>query len=246
MLTLLSERFAPLTSIVGFLRLPLAVAAESLASWRASLAPERIAVRPVVGTLEQLLTSLEPLTIPEVPRELLVPTTNPGWTAYFDCGADGSDAIGPIGHLTRTCRCQGLVVTTVPHTMGTTVETPGRYGAVQFQLFGPDDTDFLNYVRVVSVAHDGSRWRFDASGAVQPFENVSAYSARRIKDRFTSAMLAEYCTALSLAPFDPTFYGPGGVLVEDTTPLPADVVVVSLAEAQQRLGIKPAGAAVPG
>ncbi|WP_205649263.1 hypothetical protein, partial [Schaalia canis] len=38
------------------------------------------------------------------------------------------------------------------------------------------------------------------------FEDRGAYESRRVVDRFTPAMLVEYCAALGLRPFDEDFY----------------------------------------
>ncbi|MEA3215079.1 MAG: hypothetical protein QOJ19_1235 [Acidimicrobiia bacterium] len=112
-------------------------------------------------------------------------------------------------------------------------------GAVQFELFGPLDTEFSNDVRIVSVAFDGSRWQFNATGTEQAFEEVEAYRARRVRDRFTSAMLEHYCQALGIDVFEPSFYGPDAVLIESTVPRPADGPVMTLQQAQDWLEIVP-------
>ncbi|GAA1874269.1 hypothetical protein [Asanoa iriomotensis] len=243
MLTLLDEQYAPITKRIGFLRVPLDVAAEGLAAWRHEL-HGKAAAEPVDGDLPSALRTLEPLTLTVRPRELLVATRS-DWTAYFDCGANGSDPISAVGYLSRRLKCSGLAICSAPHTLGTGLEVGGRYGAVQFELFGPEWTDFINYVRTVSVAHDGdSRWRFDAAGQVQEFEDVERYALRRVRDRFTSEMLASYCAALGIRPFDPDFYAGPGVLV--TSPAP-DAPELTLQDAQERLGIKPGVAAqIPG
>jgi hypothetical protein len=245
-ITLLSDRLAPVTSSIGLLRMPLPDAAEALAGWRRELHGSA-SVEKVTGDLATLIGHLEPLTLRVRPRELLVATANDAWTAYFDCGLHGGDPVSVIGHLTRTLRVQGVVVRSVPHTHGTTLETPGRHGGVQFELFGPLATGFLNYVRTVSVIHDGSRWRFDANGTVQDFEDTERYTARRIRDRFTSEQLVRYCAALDLRPFDEDFYRPDGVLVESPVTPPPGAAVLPLAEAQRQLGIRPGVSAdVPG
>lgn len=112
-------------------------------------------------------------------------------------------------------------------------------GAVQFELFGPLDTEFLNYVRTVSVVFDGSRWQFAATGTEQAFEEVEAYRARRVRDRFTSAMLERYCRALGLEVFDPGFYGLEAVFVESAVPMAPDGLVLTLQQAQDWLEIVP-------
>jgi hypothetical protein len=56
------------------------------------------------------------------------------------------------------------------------------------------------------MTFDGNRWRFDANGSVQPFENVDCYNNRDIINRFTPVKLAEYALALEIDAFNEGFY----------------------------------------
>lgn len=246
MITLLSDRYAPTTSRFGFLGVPLEVAADGLLAWRRQL-HGRATATEVGGPLGGMLERLPPLTGGVRPRELLVGTVGDRWTAYFDCGFPGTDAVSTVGYLSETLTCQGLALDATPHTVGTGLEEPGRYGAVQFELFGPAPTDFLNYVRTISASHDGGRWRFDAGGTVQTFEHPERYAARAVRDRFTSAMLAEYAGALGVRPFDESSYAGWGILVETRQRVPRDGRSMSLADTQRHWGIVPGVAdRVPG
>jgi hypothetical protein len=208
--TLFDERFAPITSSVGFLELPLEQAVLGLQDWRQSLY-ERVRVETLQTSFPKALHRLEPLTGGARPRELLVSAG--GWTAYFDSSLRGTDAVSAIGHLSRKLLCQGLAITAVPHTIGVPGIHHGRAGAVSFELFGPLATSFLNYVRTIAITFDGSRWVFNATGTPQSFEEVDTYRARRVRDRFTSDMLARYCGALGVDVFNDAAYGPRSVLV---------------------------------
>ncbi|GAB3932477.1 hypothetical protein GCM10029976_038490 [Kribbella albertanoniae] len=238
MITLLSDRFAPITSRFGFLEVPLEVAAAGLGVWRQQL-HGRAKAEPVGGSLAEMLERLPPLTGGVRPRELLVGTVGDRWTAYFDCGFQGTDAVSTVGYLAEELKCQGLAIDSTPHTFGTGLETPGRYGAVQFELFGPLQTDFLNYVRTISAAHDGSRWSFEANGTVQAFEDPDRYEARRVRDKFTSEMLAEYAAELGVRPFDEDFYADQGILIESRQKVPRKGKSMSLADTQHYWGIVP-------
>lgn len=236
MRTLLSECFAPITSSIGFLELPIDEVVGSLEEWRRSLY-ERVAVCRPTECFPEVLHRLEPLTSGARPRELLVSAGE--WTAYFDNSLRGTDAVSAIGYLSRTLKCQGLAIRVIPRTVGVPDICKGRAGAVQFELFGPLSTKFLNYVRTVAVTFNGSKWVFNADGTEQVFEEVEAYRARRVRDRFTSEMLERYCQALGLDVFNQSIYGPDTVLFESTVPMPTDGVVMTLAEAQEWLEIKP-------
>ncbi|MEU7908528.1 hypothetical protein [Actinoplanes sp. NPDC049118] len=225
---MLGDRYAPITSSIGFLEAPLETAGDALAAWRRELYPRVETGRPA-EPFPEMLHRLEPLTGGSRPRELLV-ATDSAWTAYFDCTLRGTDAVSTIGYLTRRIRCRGLAVRAIPH-------TPARYGATQLELFGPEQTDFINYVRTVSTTYDGNRWVFSATGAPQPFERPELYQARRVRDRFTIEHLAEYGERLGLRLFAPAFYGPEAVLVESAAPPAPGGHVMTLSQAQQWLGI---------
>ncbi len=243
MRTLVDERFAPITSSIGFLELTIDDAARGLEKWRR--VRHDVTVVSAHEGFPEVLRRLEPLTTGVAPRELLVAAGK--WTAYFDNSLWGTDAVSAIGYLSRTLNCQGLAIRAVPMTIGSPTVRRGRSGAVQFELFGPFRTHFLNYVRTVGVTFDGSKWVFNANGAVQEFEDVDAYAAPRIRDRFTSEMLERYCQALGIDVFNAATYGPEAVFLESAMALPANGVAMTLAEAQELFEIKPGMAAtLPG
>lgn len=245
MLTLLDERYAPITSSIGFLRLPLDDAGAALLNWRNRLHADATAERPTEG-FPDVLRRLEPLTGGVRPRELLV-SAGKSWTAYFDNSLRGPDAVSTVGYLSRAAGCDGVVIRTLPHTVGRAGRKNGRMGAVQLEMYGPTQTEFLNYVRTISVSYEGGRWGFDVAGRVQPFERLMAYEAKNVRDRFTSEMLAEYCEALGLSVFEPSFYGPDAILIRSAVPVPDGALVMTLAEVQEWLGIVPGQASsLPG
>ena len=236
MKTLCSDRFAPTTSCIGFVGLPLQAAAEQLEMWRRDLYPS-VSVERLQGAIPQLLPRLLPLVAGR-PRELLVEAGRE-WTAYFDSSQGGTDPISSVGHLCRVAQCAGVAITSRPDVVDRE-RRQLRYGAVQFQMFGPLPTEFLNYVRGVSAVNSGSRWEFHASGTEQDFEEPERYTARRVRDRFTSDMLERYCMALGIDPFNEDFYGPTAVLVESDVPFPVTgPMPVTFEELQRQLHIEP-------
>lgn len=236
--TLWGDAFAPVTSAMGFLRAPLEVVAEGLVGWRREIHGAAAQSERLVGGLRDHVSRLEPLTGGVMPRELVVSTANPEWTATFDCSVQGGDPSTTVGYLARTLKTQGVVVVSIPDAP----EGPGRprrFGARQFEMFAPISTDFLNYVRTVSVVRDGERWRFDANGTVQDFEDVETYKRRRVAERFTSEMLVNYTAALGLRPFDGDFFPGPCVLVRNPAVPPPGALVLSIRDAQRWAGIVP-------
>lgn len=236
--TLEGDLYAPVTSAIGFLRAPLEVVAEGLAVWRRQIYGS-VRVEHLDGGLFANVSKLEPLTGGARPRELVVATRNPEWVSLFDNQVEGGDPITTVGYLARTLAVQGAVVVSIPDAPARGEGRVARYGARQLEMFAPIDTSFLNYVRTISVVQDGSRWRFDANGTVQDFEDVQAYGRRRVADRFTGAMLAEYAAALGLKPFDSDFFSGPSVLVRNPATPPPGAAVLSLRDAQSRAGIVP-------
>lgn len=206
---LLEDRWAPMTSEMGFLETGAEQAARAFAAWQAGLvAPRGVAVevRPVSGTLEQVLAALLPLSSPETRRDLFIPTRG-AWTGYVENGWGGTDAASVMAYMARTVGCRGLRVVAVPNTLR---EDKGRYGAVMLEVYGPHRTDRRNYLRTLYAANDGGRWVFGQSGEPFPFEKLERYQERRVKDRFTFDMLEEYLGHLGLSPFEEDFYLPEG------------------------------------
>lgn len=235
MRTLTDERFAPITSQVGFLEMSLEESAAFLLQWRRDLYG-RAEATSLCESFPEVLRRLEPLVGGARPRELLV--SNGKWTAYFDNLLSGTDAMSTIGHMSRTLQRQGLVATSIPHTYDPAGSGGGRMGMVGFVLLGPIPTHYLNHVRSVYVAWDG-RWEFSANGTEQDFEEVDAYRARRVQDRFTTEMLDRYCSEMGIRLFDEDAYGPQAVLVESQVKMPDLPKVMTLAEAQTWRGIRP-------
>lgn len=215
---LLGDRWAPVTSDMGFLETDAERAARALSSWQGGLwASEDITMtaRPVEGSLEQVLSTLLPLSGGEKQRHLFIPTRS-AWTAYVDNGYRGTDAVSAMSYLAQVLGCRGMRVGAVPHTLR---EDKGRYGVVALEVYGPRQTDWLNYLRTLYAMNDGGRWVFGQSGEPFPFEKLERYQARKVRDRFTLDTLEEYLLHLGLSPFQEDFYLPQGApawLVEKT------------------------------
>ncbi len=218
---LLEDRWAPVTSTMGFLELGAEQAARAFATWQAGLMAPRgitVGVLPVSGTLEQVLSSLLPLTSGETQRHLFIPTRG-AWTAYVENGWTGTDAASPMRSMARRLSIRCLRVVAVPHTLR---GDQGRYGSVMLGVYGPERPGKISStVRALAAANDGGRWVFEQSGEPFPFEQVEKYQARRVRDRFTLEMLKDYLRHQGQAPFEEDFYLPPGScewLIQKTGP----------------------------
>src|SRR6476619_450467 len=92
---LLEDRWAPVTSTMGFLELGAEQAAQAFATWQRGLPTSRdstIEMIPVSGTREQARSILLPLTSGERQRRYLFIPTRSAWTAYVNSVWTGTDA----------------------------------------------------------------------------------------------------------------------------------------------------------
>jgi hypothetical protein len=232
---LLEDRWAPVTSDMGFLQWDAERAARAFAAWqRGLLEPDGVTVeaRPVKGSLEQVLSALLPLTDSERQRHLFIPTRS-AWTAYVDNAYRGTDAVSAMSYMAEALGCRGIRLGAVPHTLH---KDKGRYGIVALEVYGPQRTQWLNYVRTLYAMNDGGRWVFGQSGEPFAFEKQEQYQSRRVKDRFTLDMLKEYLRHLGLSPFTEDFYLPEGApawLVEKEGPLVRARREYTLAQARE-------------
>ena len=232
---LLEDHFAPITFAWAFLDAPLDRVREAIVTWRHGHHTE-IEGHAIEAPLSVALRLLEPLTTLRR-RELLL-STKSSWTACFDNSARGGDPFGTASHLALAMKCRSLVVRCIPHTLrAESDQAVGTYGAVQFELFAPEEREWLNYERAVGVGNDGGRWVFIDEGKPLPFERTERYKEKKIRDRFTPELLEEYCAALGIRLFDEDFYGPHGVLVTVADPLPEGQKAISLDEARANMGL---------
>lgn len=173
------------TETVGLFRCD----ARRLALWLAAGLGQEWVVRPACWeSVEALGHFLEPGQ-PSA-RHVLVPWGH--WTAMLTDGPLGTD-VGMLPSLAaREIDCMAIRATAVG-------PESDRFGAVVLEVFDPSSTeDLLRCRRSISAADDGWRWVFSQVGVPFEFEDLGAYGRRRIRDRFTPAMLNEYLRSLGV------------------------------------------------
>lgn len=230
------DEHAPVVFRMGFLDASLDASSDAFVRWKSSLYDSVEVSQVAPDGLIKHAARLEPLTLP--PRRSLFVATRSAWTAYLDNSILGTDAIGPVCHLSDVLGCRGVLLTCVPHTLrGDFGRAKGTYGAVQFELYGPGADNPLGCVRSVSATYDGGRWRFEANGSMQAFEDIDSYSRRRISDRFTPKLLADYARALGIDAFSEDYYRGDARLVAYENKGSEPARQCSLAEARLELGL---------
>jgi hypothetical protein len=97
-----------------------------------------------------------------------------------------------------------------PSSPSPNVPAKGREGAVIWEV--NDSSGAVK--RFVYAMNDGGRWEFASQGDPFPFEELSRYSAPRIRDRFNLEVLGSYLAAQELYRFrDDWFANDGSTLV---------------------------------
>ena len=239
MKALLENRFAPVTFTWGFVEKPFAQFAQAFMQWRDQIDLKfgtRTEHRSFRAPLSESLLALEPLTTP-LDRYLLTETRS-GWSAIFANGLRVNDVHSPVSYLPTVLGCRGLEITCVPYRSHKASKDGIQiYGAIRFALYGPDQTDWLNRIRSISVANDVSGWEFAAAGEVQPYEQAENYRKRKIVDRLTPEMLEKYCGALGIDLFNSDFYGEQCLLEHTTNRLGAQGPMMSISEARSHVHI---------
>jgi hypothetical protein len=233
---LLDDRYAPITSEIGFLRADARAVADAMVSWRRGLPHRpRVVEDTVTGSLEELLATLTPLDTVIARRHLVIPTTSE-WTAFVDNRWTGPE-VGPVvSVLAERVRTSGVRAFAAQDRASEI--PPGRYGGAIFELYGPHRSPPQNLIRSISAVNDGGAWDFETNGEPLPFEREEFYRRRRIADRFNAKRLEECCEQLGIRLFDADFYAPGSEAILVSKPDQVkDQETMSLEAARRELGI---------
>jgi hypothetical protein len=237
MKALLDNEYAPVTFHCGFVESPFEAFSAALVSWHKEVEAKRgghTEMSWFSASLPEALLRLEPLRTP-TDRDLFIETQS-GWTATFSNGLRVNSAFTGVSYLPKVLKCRGLDVACVPDRRN----KAGRdglqiYGVTVFTLYGPEETDWLNRIRHISLTNDaGIRRKFVAEGQVQPFELTENYKAKKLSNRFTPEMLEAYCKALDIDVFSSGFYG-GKCLLTRNMSMRAPGPTMSIAEARSHL-----------
>ncbi len=81
--TVFGNRFAPVTSVIGFVNAPVERAVEAYKGWVLSSPGSEYVFSWVEGGLWEAVWSLEPVEFGTNSKRLFVQTASSGWTAFF-------------------------------------------------------------------------------------------------------------------------------------------------------------------
>lgn len=240
-------RWHPVTTSMTFFAGEVGEVVRAFEDWRGVWEVRRFGapfrVEPVSGDLDGLLARLVPLQMLSTRRYLFVPvaTDGPYRTAVFGDNWNGTEthelAVGLVDRGIATVSFRSC-----PDDPSGEIWPGGFHGVHDFVAMspapGPRDSDRVAArVRTVGISTgDTGRWGFGQSGEPLPFEDTSAYTARRPRDRFGQQALIAYAAVLGLRPFDEDSYAPDreATLVSYTSPAAHGSRLVALADAQGR------------
>ncbi len=141
---------------------------------------------------------------PDPDRAILVPLGN--WTGFFDNHIYGWIAIAELFVL-----CSRLKVDTCFFSYNNQPDSVG-FGNAQFNHCSYIGGTLEVKQRQVMLTKDGS-WQFQQVGLPLSFENTSAYTRPKKKERLNSEMLRDYGVALGIPFWDLGAYGQDVVLL---------------------------------
>lgn len=229
------DALRPITDSMTFIRASVDEVLDCLVEWTTAIDRSPTYERLTGGLLENYHW-LAPLTRGGRPRVLLVGLDGGEWTAFLDCGAEGTDrsAASVVG---RRLGARSLYVCCVDP--GRTPEGWPTYGAYQFEV--NDVADGMEVTRrAIWVMQDGSsRWTFGSMGEPFEFEDTTRYEAKRKRDRFGPEALEECMRGLGiqLRALD-TYSGPT-VLVSYQLKLYTPLIELSIEQARYSAGYPP-------
>lgn len=225
---LLDNQFAPLTFTWAFIEDSIKNIIDCLVNFQKEIDKRQnytteVKLEYIECNLVDALKLMEPLT--SIGNIYLWLTTKSKWTAHFSNGINGADPVSLLFNIPLKLKTMGLMVICKPDIKS------GTYGAFSFRLYGPKLIDYSNTLRVIDLINDGGRWDFSLSGEPLDFEDENRYKAKKLRDRFTSEMLEEYCKNFGIDLFNPDFYGTKGIIMKFPTSKKARVM--SLKQARE-------------
>lgn len=240
---LLGGAWHPLTQDLTFFAAGVEECVAGFMDWRGRGVLERtghpLRRRGLTGDLEALLAELVPMDTIQGRRYLFVPvsTDGPYRTMMLKSEWLGTDP-GSERAAFATRGVGSVQVTSCPNDPRGLIWPRGFHGIHHLGVMRPvpvaqDDRGYTGRSVGTRIGERGG-WIFVDFGDRLPFEDTSAYTAARARDRFTQQMLIDYASELGLRPFNADFYAPDrtAVLVEHTEPAVWRERLLSIADAQ--------------
>jgi hypothetical protein len=209
---LFSERLAPITTSMGFIEADMPRVVTGYTEWQREIAASwdpgsNVDAVEVTGRLEDVLKSILPFQRVHSNRALFIPTQG-RWVAYVANNFRGTDP-SAIGYMARLLACRSLWIVANPHSLKRKgIPRIGRQGALIFELYGPEKTDWLNRLRIIRLENNAGKWEFTLEGEPLSFEDLEQYEASRVSDRMSFSTFSRYLGTMGIHPFSSDFFLP--------------------------------------
>jgi hypothetical protein len=209
---LFSDKLAPITTGMGFIQAEHQSVVNEFHDWVDEI-NSRLGRQlsfhesKITGDLETVLRSLLPLQRSNSDKYAVIPTCS-NWTVICENDYQGTNPI-TIGYLAEKLSCLACWFVARPNTgKSAGVSQKGRQGALIFELYGPEQTEWLNLLRQVRLIHSQGEWEFSDFGKPLPFENTAEHQAENISEKFSFNSLCHCLGELGIHPFSPEYYLP--------------------------------------
>lgn len=222
-MSLLKNKYQPLTTTIYFLETELKSAVKTFLEWQEPLAinhERTLETDMLIGDFAHNLIKLLPISTIEI-RKYLFQATHGDWVAFVDNSILGTDGSAP-SVLSDILNCRMLRMTCSDN------------GNI-FEYKNPIAKNELDKLRTISVTKE-SGWGFHTYGELLPFEKPEYYKAKKIKDRLNKEILEEYFLNFNIQLFNETFYNNSGdvsaILIRKEGPLYKNAKQLTLEQAQ--------------
>jgi hypothetical protein len=210
------KHYAPVTTHLIFVDVDASIFAQELFLWRKDLAdnfygfPTKVTKEFCKGALIEKFAFWLPVA--SRTTKIMMSKTQSNWMVVFDNKVIGNsgDTESPVSVISRRLKLKYVSVNFTKDII------PTQVGSTQFAIVDHSQEP----VKIRSLAaHKESRWEWHEHGDPLPFEELEAYSFKKIKDRLTFDMVERYCRHLGIDLFDPDFYE-GDAYIVNNHPLP--------------------------
>lgn len=188
------DEYGRLSGSFGLIRAPCGDAAQAFAEWQTRILAggSDVVVKRLTAGLRSCFETLLPLVAPVPTKHLFVATAS-RWSLFAQNFHLGTDARGPMIMLSKILNTDALRAVSRKELTDHQSGRVTQYGSTILEYYSQGKQR-----RAVACANDGGRWVFHSSGDPFEFENLKAYQAIVVEERFSRKLLIEYLVQLGV------------------------------------------------
>lgn len=196
-------KYSPLTGTICFFMAPAILVAQRFHTWQAPLYKRTTASLEICSRaytrFDDIMNLLQPLTS-RATKWVFVPVGENISAMFSNCwtGLDPS----PLSSLAvNHCNTKGIRMTVVSRN-----HRGKRYDSRILEVYSPDAEDPFRVERSIYCANDGGKWKFGTSGKPYPFEDISKYKNKNIRERFSASDVWAFLSHFNINANNEEFY----------------------------------------